>query len=79
MDEKVAPLLYSSASDHILGDILDDKMYTYIKAESFMVYLYNTYGKDKILTVYSDNDKIEEVYGKSLQQLVDEWKLYLGV
>lgn len=79
MDEKVAPLLYSSASDYILGNVLDDKMYTYIKAESFMVYLYNTYGKDKILTVYSDNDKIEEVYGKSLQQLVDEWKQYLGV
>ncbi|GEM_PF-2275442 len=79
MDKKLAPLLYSSASDHSLGKILDDKMYTYIKAESFMVYLYNTYGKDKILTVYSDNYKIEEVYGKSLQQLVDEWKLYLGV
>lgn len=79
MNEKVAPLLYSSASDHILGNILDDKMYTYVKAESFMVYLYNTYGKDKILTVYSDNDKIEEVYGKALQQLVDEWKQYLSV
>ena len=79
LNKKLLPMPYSSISDHILGNILDDKMYTYLKAESFMVYLYNTYGKDKILVAYSDNDKIEEIYDKTLQQLIDEWKLYVGV
>ncbi len=77
--ERRIPLQQSDSSDYILGDILSEEMYSYYKAESFLSYLYNSYGKEKLINAYSDNTKIEELYGKSLNDLVNEWKLYLGI
>jgi len=51
----------------------------YDKVTSFFLYLYNQYGKDKILDVYGDYTKVQEVYGKSWEQLISEWKSYLGI
>jgi hypothetical protein len=54
-------------------------MYSYYKAESFASYLYKSYGKEKLINAYCNNTKIEELYGKPLQDLVNEWKIYLSV
>lgn len=72
--ERRIPLLQSDSSDYILGDTLSKEMYSYYKAESFLLYLYNCYGKEKLMSVYSDNNRIEELYGKSLYDLINEWK-----
>lgn len=51
---------------------------TYATAESFTIYLIKTYGLEKFSQVYFDIDNFENVYGITLQEMVDEWLEFLN-
>ncbi len=52
---------------------------TYEEATSFSLYLLNNYGLDKLMEAYSDFTAIEQIYKKSLDELIQDWKAYLGI
>ena len=61
-----------------LGLVFDD-LSTYYQAASFAKYLYDTYGKQKLLDFHADYYACAALYGRDIYALIDEWKAYLGV
>lgn len=56
------------------------QLYSYLHSASFITYLVDTYGLDKISAIYNqDNleEKLEENYDKSLNELEEEWLEYI--
>jgi len=47
-------------------------------AGSFVQYLIDTYGIEAYLRVHFDRGLFDEVYGRSLQEMIDEWVEFLG-
>lgn len=50
---------------------------TYSESSSLINYLINTYGEDKFFQLYKDYSKLNEIYGKTYEDLLKEWKTYL--
>jgi len=50
---------------------------TYITAESFTIYLLETHGKEKFSQVYFHIENFENVYGITLQEMIDRWLEFL--
>ncbi len=47
---------------------------SYAEASSLVDYLINTYGEDKFFQLYKEYSKLNEIYGKTYEELLKEWK-----
>lgn len=47
---------------------------TYKEASSLINYLITTYGEDKFFQLYKEYSKLKEIYGKTYEELLKEWK-----
>lgn len=47
---------------------------TYREASSLINYLITTYGEDKFFQLYKEYSKLKEIYGKTYEELLKEWK-----
>jgi len=51
---------------------------TYELALSFVLYLVDTYGIDHYMQVHWDNDNFDNVFGKPLEDAIQEWREFLN-
>jgi hypothetical protein len=47
---------------------------TYNEASSLVYYLITTYGEEKFFQLYKEYSKLKELYGKTYEELLKEWK-----
>ena len=80
----VVNVLYQQGRVTPLQDLLDDFwcdiLFNYDIAGSFATYLIEEYGIDKLMELYGltmGYYEVEEVYGKSLQELEQEWLTFI--
>ncbi|QSX06351.1 hypothetical protein JYG23_02510 [Sedimentibacter sp. zth1] len=50
---------------------------TYPTAASMVNYLIDTYGEEKFFELYKDGYNYQELYGKSFEELYEEWEAYI--
>ena len=56
---------------------LEGEDLSYYEASSLVNYLVATYGEDKFFQLYKEYPKLNEIYGKTYEELLEEWKTKL--
>ena len=58
-------------------DIKSDRLKTYYTSASFVYYLLDLSDLESFLMVYRDFDKFIDVYGKTVEEVIEDWANYL--
>jgi hypothetical protein len=74
MDSKYALPDISTLKTYSRSKFIEQNGYVY--AGTFIEYVYNRYGKDKVLELIKSNS-YEKVLEKDIETIFDEWKDYL--
>jgi len=61
----------------IMKNTSDGGDLTYEEAGSLVNYLIKTYGEEAFFDLYTDYSRIDEIYGKGYEELVEEWQGYV--
>lgn len=71
--------LIAIETEEFYDELPYDILQSYYTSASFLYYLYehDDGGKDNLRRVYADIDLMEEVYGKDMKGMIEEWLIYL--